>query len=305
MLVAVLAKRPDLAAIAKLRSERELLGNVQRGVEIGEFIAVCRTDYTQTFSDPWIARFDYQWSEYLFLIKNLLGNPGDLSNLVYLPQDMSEIYYVVVPAQAPTIQHLTPKGRHEYEVSPGYEAAVNTALYDDYASLPKRSVFHSIDPKSTTSWEAVTEDVLSSRVNKVTVQYEGVQYTYAVPSDKEEAEANAFVAIARRYGAYPMEHSLLANQKYDIVPSVPEGQTARITVREFAADPGAKAPFGQLSFQKTELERENAQGGMPLVHYNISLGNDLVPGQSLAEYLQVTYVQLSRTDPDFKILGYS
>jgi hypothetical protein len=297
--------KKDQMVLAQLRKEREVLANVQRGTQVGEFVAVCRTDYTQTFSDPWIERFDYQWSEYLFLIKDLLVNPADLSALVFLPADMSEVYYVVVPAQSPDIRHLSPRGRQDYELQPGYDEAVRAELYKDYASLPKRSVFHSVDAQVNNGWQQVVEDVIHGRVSKVTLDYEGVQYVYGIPNDKEEAEANAFTAIATRHGAYPMETSLLADDKYDIVPTVPEGRTARVTVREFAADPRQKAPFGQLSFQKTELERGSVPQGLPLVHHHISLGNDLTPNQSFIEYVKQTYVQLSRTSPRVRILGYS
>src|SRR5690349_20334183 len=103
-------KSPELPAggpIVKLDDEIRILANMHRGMEIGDFVAVCRTDYVQSFSDQWIARFDYRWTEYLLMVKDLLQKPGDLSALVYLPMDLSEVYYVIVPPQSPNYTHLT------------------------------------------------------------------------------------------------------------------------------------------------------------------------------------------------------
>src|SRR5438105_15782025 len=98
---------PSNFDLVKLQDEQRLLANLQRGTELGDFVAVCRTDYVQHFADPWIAGFDYHWTEYLLLVKNLLEKPGDLSALVYLPQDLSEVYYIVVPQQFPDHRLLT------------------------------------------------------------------------------------------------------------------------------------------------------------------------------------------------------
>ena len=141
------AQLPPTVALMKPEDENRLLINPQRGTQLGDFVIACRTDYTQTFSDTWISRFDYHWSEYLMLTKRLLQKPGDLTALVFLPQDFSEVYYVVVPPESPDLRYLTPQGREDYELSPGYEREVNEQIYKDYASLPKRSVYHSVDPQ--------------------------------------------------------------------------------------------------------------------------------------------------------------
>jgi hypothetical protein len=295
-------KEPELGLV-KIEDERRILSNLHRGTEIGEFIAVCRTDYVQPFSDPWIARFDYQWTEYLLLVKNLLQKPGDLTALVYVPTDMSEVYYVVVPPQAPNYTHLSPQGRTDYELYPGYEQQVDTALFKDYASLPKRSVFHSVDPQGA-SWDAIVDDVLSGRTLNVMLDYNGVRYEYRMPTDKKEAEASAFTAMATRRGAYPMEESLREDRKFDIVPAVPDGVTGRVTVREFVAAPKSKAPFLRLSFQRTEIPPGSVPEGQPLVMNTISLGNDLADNDSLIEYLYIKYVQLDVKNPSVKIAGY-
>ena len=59
------------------------------------------------------------------LTKRLLQKPDDLTALVFLPQDFSEIYYVVVPPESPDLRYLTPQGRTDYELSEGYEREVN------------------------------------------------------------------------------------------------------------------------------------------------------------------------------------
>lgn len=291
--------------VQKYQDEQRILSNIQRGTQIGEFVVVCRTDYVQPFSDPWVARFDYQWTEYLLLIKDLLAKPDDLSKLIFLPQDLSEVYYVVVPPISPNHSHLSPHGRAEYELHPGYERAVDAALQRDYATLPKRSVFHTVDHPQGSSWDLVVDDVLTGRKESVVVEYNGSRYDYNAPRDKKEAEASFFSAFATRRGAYPMEESLVEDGKYDIIPSVPNGVTARVTVREFVADPKQKAPFGRVSFQRTELP----QGGkyppqQPMVMTNVSFGNDLGPNDSLIQYLQIKYVQLEVNDPTVRIVGY-
>jgi hypothetical protein len=300
-------KSPELpaggGAIATVNDDIQILSNMHRGMEIGDFVAVCRTDYVQSFSDQWIARFDYKWTEYLLLVKDLLQKPGDLSALVYLPMDLSEVYYVIVPPQSPNYTHLTPQGRSDYELYPGYEQQVDEALYKDYASLPKRSVFHSVDPQGA-GWDAIVDDVLMGRARNVVVEYNGTKYDYSMPTDPKEAEAAAFTAMATRYGAYPMEESLRADRKFDIVPAVPDGTTAKVMVREFIADPKSKAPFRKLSFQRTEVPPGSVPSGQPAVMNNISFGNDLSENESVINYLFVTYVQLDIKNPIVKIAGH-
>jgi hypothetical protein len=294
-------EEPNRTELIKIEQERFLLSNLQRGTEIGDFVTVCRTDYVQTFSDPWIARVDYQWVEYLLLVKNLLQKPDDLTALVYLPQDLSEVYYVVVPAQGPNHTHLTQKGRTDYEFSPGYEAAVDAALAKDYSSLAKRSVFHSVEPQS--GWDLIVNAVLAGEMETVAVEYNGIKYVYGIPTDEKEAEASDFTAYATRRGAYPMEESLRTDRKFDIVPAIPNGVTGKVTVREFVTDPKAKAPFERISFQRTEVPPGSVQADQPNVMTNISFGNDLDPNESLSKYLSLKYVQLEQRNPVVKILG--
>ncbi len=294
---------PSSTDLARLEDERRLLSNLQRGTELGDFVVVCRTDYVQTFSDPWIAHFEYHWVEYLLLVKDLLQKPGDLSSLVYLPQDLSEVYYVVVPPQSPNYTHLTPRGRAEYELYPGYEQQVDAALYKDYASLPKRSVFHSVDPQGT-NWDAIVDDVLGGRKQSVVVDYNGVRHEYFMPKDKKEAEASYFMALATRRGAYPMEESLRQDRKFDIVPAVPDGGTARMIVQEFEADPKTHPPFSKISFQRTELKPGSVPEDQPLVMNNLGFGDDLDPNDSLIQHLYTKYVQLDVKNPSVKIVGY-
>ncbi|HEX2914834.1 MAG TPA: hypothetical protein VH186_28840 [Chloroflexia bacterium] len=296
-------KEPDRTDLVKLEDERRLLSNLQRGTQIGDFVVVCRTDYVQAFSDPWVAQFEYRWVEYLLLTKRLLQNENDLSALVFLPQDLSEVYYVVVPPQSPNHTHLTPRGRAEYELYPGYEAQVDAALYKDYSVIPKRSVYHSVDPQGS-SWDHVVDDVLSGRKQSVVVEYNGTQYTYNMPRDKKEAESSFFTAMATRRGAYPMEESLMHDRRFDIVPSLPDGVTGRITVREFAAEPKPLAPFSRISFQRTEIPPNTVPEGFPTVHANVSFGADLGENESLIRYLETKYVQLDVQNPVVKIAGY-
>ncbi|MEI6044019.1 MAG: hypothetical protein WCS37_06475 [Chloroflexota bacterium] len=293
---------PNRTELIKLEEERFLLSNLQRGTEIGDFVAVCRTDYVQTFSDAWIARFDYQWAEYLLLVKNLLQKPDDLSALVYLPQDLSEVYYVVVPSQTPNHTYLTAKGRADYELSPGYEAAVDAALAKDYASLPKRSVFHSVDPQQS-GWDLIVNAVLAGEMQSVALEYNGVKYVYKIPTDKKEAEASAFTALATRYGSYPMEESLRTDRKFDIVPSIPNRVTGRVTVREFVTDPKVKPPFERISFQRSEVPPGSVPADQPTVMTTIAFGNDLDPNESLSKYLSLKYVQIEQQNPVVKMLG--
>lgn len=294
---------PPPSSLVNLEAESRLLNNPQRGTQIGDFVIACRTDYTQTFSDSWIARFDYHWSEYLLLTKRLLQKPDDLTALVFLPQDFSEVYYVVVPPESPNYTNLSPQGQHDYELSPGYEQEVNDAIYKDYASLPKRSVYHSVDPQGA-SWDHVVDDVLNNRINSVSVDYNGTRFTYQAPTDEKEAEAATFQALARRLGAYPMEESLRHDRKFDIVPSLPAGVTGRITVREFVADPKQKAPWQRMSFQRTEIPPESVPPGEPTVQNNISFGDELGPQESLLAYLYTKYPQLDVMNATVKIAGY-
>ncbi|MBN9392233.1 MAG: hypothetical protein J0I20_29620 [Chloroflexi bacterium] len=295
-------KLPPLA-LMKPEDENRLLINPQRGTQLGDFVIACRTDYTQTFSDPWILRFDYHWSEYLLLTKRLLQKPDDLTALVFLPQDMSEVYYVVVPPEAPTWRNLSPKGREDYELSEGYEREVDAELYKDYASLPKRSVYHSVDPQGA-SWDKVVDDVLNNRINSVAVDYNGTRFDYKFPTAEKEAEAAAFQAFARRLGEYPMEESLRHDRRFDIVPSLPGGVTGRVTVREFVADPKQKAPWQRISFQRTEIPKDNVPPGEPTVQNNLSFGDELDPNESLLTYLATKYPQLDAPNPTVKIAGY-
>ncbi len=298
------AQLPPSMALMKPEDENRLLINPQRGTQLGDFVIACRTDYTQTFSDTWISRFDYHWSEYLMLTKRLLQKPGDLTALVFLPQDFSEIYYVVVPPESPNYNHLSPQGRGDYELSPGYESEVNAQIYKDYASLPKRSVYHSVDPQGGASWDKVVDDVLNNRINSVAVDYNGTRFTYQAPSDEKEAAAAAFQALARRLGAYPMEESLRNDRRFDIVPSLPAGVTGRVTVREFVAESKQKAPWQRLSFQRTEIPPESVPKGEPTVQNNISFGDELEPNESLVTYLATKYPQLDVNNPTVKIAGY-
>ncbi len=295
---------PASTSLVSAQDERRILSNLQRGTEIGDFIVVCKTDYVQAFSDPWIAHFEYRWSEYLLLTKTLLTNPGDLTALVFLPQDLSEVYYVEVPAMSPNHTHLSPHGRQEYELYPGYEQQVDGVLYRDYASLPKRSLYHSVDPQGGQNWDKVVEDVLSGYKQAVAIDYDGIRYDYAMPRDKKEAEASAFVAIATRRGAYPMEETLRQDARYDIVPSVPNGVAARVTVREFVADNKSKAPFHRIAFQRTELKPGTVESGQPLVMNHISFGDELDENESVITHLFIKYVQLDIKNPTVKIAGY-
>jgi hypothetical protein len=294
---------PPPSSLVKPEVESRLLNNPQRGTQLGDFVIACRTDYTQTFSDPWIARFDYHWSEYLLLTKRLLQKPDDLTALVFLPQDFSEVYYVIVPPEAPNYTHLTSKGRMDYELSPGYESAVNRELYKDYASLPKRSVYHSVDPQGA-SWDHLVDDVLNNRIQSVEVDYNGTRFIYKAPTDEKEAEAATFQALARRLGAYPMEESLRHDRKFDIVPSLPAGVTGRVTVREFVAESKQKAPWQRISFQRTEIPPESIPAGEPTTQNNLSFGDELDPNESLIAYLYTKYPQLDVMNATVKIAGY-
>lgn len=294
---------PPPLTLMKPEDENRLLINPQRGTQLGDFVIACRTDYTQTFSDTWISHFDYHWSEYLLLTKRLLQKPDDLSALVFLPQDLSEVYYVVVPPESPDLRYLTPQGRKDYELSAGYEREVNEAIYKDYASLPKRSVYHSVDPQGV-SWDKVVDDVLSNRIHSVAVNYNGTRFTYEFPKDEKEAAAAAFQASAKRLGAYPMEESLRHDRRFDIVPSLPAGVTGRITVREFVADPKQKAPWQRISFQRTEIPPDSVPQGEPNVQNNLSFGDELDPNESLLTYLAIKYPQLDAPNPTVKIAGY-
>jgi hypothetical protein len=287
--------------LIKREEERYMLANLRRGVEIGDFITVCYTDYVQTYSDPWISRFDYRWTEYLLLTKSLLQKPGDLSALVYVPQDLSEVYYVVVPAQSPNYTHLTQKGRTDYELYPGYENQVNEALAKDYATQPKRSVYHSVEPQG--NWSLITEAVLAGQMQSVALEYNGIKHVYSVPQDKKEADSSFYIAQATRHGPYPMEESLRQDRKFDIVPALPDGVTGRVTSREFMADPRTNPPFHRLSFQRTEIPQNAVAEGQPSVMFDISFGNDLGPNDSLSEYLALKYVQLDQNNPVVKLLG--
>ena len=299
--------QPDSTALVPLADgERQLLANLQRGTEIGDFVVICRTDYVQTFRDAWINRFDYTWHEYLLLTKTLLQKPDDLSALVYLPQDLGEVYYVVVPPQSPDFRHLSPQGQRDYELAPGYEAAVNAALQRDYATLPKRSVYHSIDPQPAgAKWDSVVDDVLSGRKQSVVVEYNGTRYNYNLPQNPKEAEAAAFVAMATRRGAYPAEESLRTDRRFDIVPALPDGVTGQVTVREFVCDRKEKPVFPRLSFQRTGLPPAAVTSpDQPPVMNDLSLGEELGPDDSLVNYLHIKYVQLQGANPTVKIIGY-
>ncbi len=300
-------KKPqnDPVALSRLDDERRLLANLQPGIVLGDFVVICRTDYTQSFSDQWIARYDYKWYEYLLLTKDLLRSPNDLSALIYLPQDLSEVYYVVVPPQSPDFTHLTAQGQRDYDLTRGYEAAVNAALQRDYAALPKRSVYHSVDPQPAgNTWMYAVEDVLSGRKQNVVVDYNGIRYNFNIPSNPKEAEASAFTALALRRGAYPGEESLRFDNRFDIVPALPDGVTGRVTVREFVSDRREKAPFPRLSFQRTELPPEAVAQSHPPVMHDLSMGEELGPDDSLINYLNIKYVQLQEKNPAVRIVGY-
>jgi len=294
---------PNRTEMIKREEERYALSKLQRGMQIGDFVAVCRTDYVQSFSDQWIARFDYRWTEYLFLVKNLLQQPDDLTALVYLPQDLSEVYYVVVPAQSPNFRHLSQKGRVDYQLSQGYEAQVDLALRKDYASIPKQSIFHSVEPQS--GWDMIVDAVLAGQMKAVAVEYNGIKYLYNLPTNEKEAEASAFTAYATRWGAYPMEESLRQDRKFDIVPSVPDGVTAKVTVQEFVSNPSNKdkPPFERISFQRTEVPKGSVPPDQATIMTNISFGNDLPFDEELSRYLAIKYVQVEQMNPVVKILG--
>lgn len=294
---------PPPLTLMKPEQENRLLVNPQRGTPLGDFVIACRTDYTQSFSDAWISRFDYHWSEYLLLTKRLLQKPDDLTALVFLPQDLSEVYYVVVPPESPNYRYLSQQGREDYELSEGYEYEVDQALYKDYVSLPKRSVYHSVDPQGV-SWDRLVDDVLSNRISSVAVDYNGTRYEYKFPVEEKEAAAAAFQAAARRLGSYPMEESLRHDRRFDIVPSLPAGVTGRVTVREFVADPRQKVPWQRISFQRTEIPPDSVPPGEPTVQTNLSFGDELDPYDSLLTYLATKYPQLDAPNPTVKIAGY-
>jgi hypothetical protein len=95
-----------------------------------------------------------------------------------------------------------------------------------------------------------------------------------------------------------MEESLKANQKFDIVPAIPDGKTATIWIREYIADPSQNAPFEIMSVQCTQLI--GAPAGEPPVHFNISFGNTLSLDTSVADYLARKYVQLGLRNPSVR-----
>ncbi len=278
--------------------EQTILANIKRGTIIGDFVAICRTDYLQTYYDEWITGYAYQWSEWLLLVTNLLQNPADLSALVYLPEDLGEVYLVNVPAQAPDLRYLTNQGRADYELSPGYEEAVNRELVKDYAGEAARLVFHSVDPQSG-DWNTIIDQGLSGKYNNFEVEFNGVPYKYSFPTGDDAAGAMS-MSYATRRGAYPMEESLKANQKFDIVPAIPDGKTATIWVREYTADPSQKAIFEILSFQCTQLPADSTKPGEPRVHFNVSFGNQLSLETSVADYLARKYVQLGLRSPSVR-----
>jgi hypothetical protein len=292
-------KSQTLAKYAPLtQNEQVMLQNLRRSTAIGDFVAICRTDYVQPYWDLWVTGYNYYWTEWLFLVKNLLQSPDDLSTLVYLPEDLGEVYLVDVPAQAPTLQHLTQKGIRDYELSSGYEAAVNRELLKDYGVEPSRSIFHSVDPQ-TGDWWTVLDQGLSVKYNNFEVEFNGVSYKYSFPKDVEAATAMS-MSYATRRGAYPMEESLKANQKFDIVPAIPDGKTANIWVREFYADPSQNAPFEIMSFQCTQMPPESITPGEPSVHFNLSFGNRISLDASVADYLARKYVQLGLRSPSVR-----
>lgn len=276
--------------------EATQLANLDRGSIMGQWIVICRTDFVQTINDPWIAGFNYYWNEHLFLTRELLHDPTKLDALVYVPADLGEAYLVDVPFQAPDYRFLTPFGRQEYELTPGYEEAVNNELLKDYALAPDRSVYHSIfDEEEQAS--SVVQQAMSGRVNKIKLNYEGISYTYSFPQDPVEIEKSHYVTLATRTGAYPMEQSLSEDAKYDLVPAVPDGATGRITVREYFANPKENPPYARLSFQATEVPPKSLKPGQPAVFFTVSLGNPIPLNASVKEYLDRHYTDLGVRAP--------
>ncbi len=294
--------KPDDRYAKITQQEQVIVANLKRSTVIGDFVAVCRTDYVQPYYDVWLNPFEYRWTEWLLLVKNLLHRPDDLSSLVFLPEDMAEVYLVDVPPQTPDLRYLTDKGRYDYELSPGYENAVNQELIKDYAVEASRAVYHSVDPQ-TGDWNQIIDQGLSGNYNNIDLEFNGVKYKYSFPKDSEEATASMSMCRATRYGGYPAEESLKANQKFDIVPAIPDGKTGQIWVREYTADPKEDAPFEMLSFQCTKLPEGSTQPGEPPVHFNISFGNRLSLDTSVADYLARKYVQMGLRSPSVRFVG--
>jgi hypothetical protein len=296
----------DLLPQERFRREEEqrLLANMQRSTVLGDFITVCRTDYAQAYADQWINGYSYTWFEYLLLANKYLRVPGDLnSELVYLPEDLSEVYLIEVPAQTPDLRFLTPQGRSDYQLTPGYEQAVNQAIAKDYAIPAKRSVYHSLDQQSE-GWQLVIEQVFAGKIGAIEMEYNGIKYTYKFPQNQAEASAAAWTAQALRRGAYPQEESLRYNQKFEQVPSIPDGKSALVNVREYVAAPNQKAIFQRLSFQRTDLNPRDVTPGQPTTLFDISLGNDLAPQASVGEYLARQYVQLDHANPPVRFTKF-
>lgn len=287
----------------RLEAEHQTLASMQRGTVIGDFVTICRTDYSQPYADQWINGYHYTWNEYLLLAQTLLRSPTDLTDLVYLPEDLSEVYLVMVPAQAPDYRYLTPHGRSDYELAPGYEQAVNQSLYRDYAIPAKNSVYHSVDAQSE-GWQLVVDQVFAGKVGVIEVEYNGIKYTYNFPSDPDGIAAAAWTAQGLRRGAYPKEESLRSDQKFDLVPAIPDGKSATISVREYTADPGQNPLFQHLSFQRTDVAPQDVADGQPTTTFDISFGNDLPFQTSIIDYLSRQYVQLSHRNPTVRFTKF-
>jgi hypothetical protein len=279
--------------------ESKQLAYLDRGSVIGQWVVICRTDFVQTINDPWLANFNYFWNEHLLISRELFKDTDSLDHLIYVPDDLGEIYLVDVPFQAPDYRYLTPFGRQEYELYPGYEEAVNNELLKDYALSPDRSIYHSIYDEENNA-NQIVQQAMSGRVNTIKLRYEGITYTYYYPQDPVEAEKAHYVTLATRSGKYPDEQSLTENDKYDLVPAVPDGETARITVREYFNDPKERAPYSRVSFQATELPPRLQKKGQPDVFFTVSLGNPIPLNSSVKDYLDRHYTDLGIRAPHIR-----
>jgi hypothetical protein len=281
------------------QDEANLLANLDRGSVIGQWVTICRTDFVQAINDPWLANFNYFWNEHLLISRELFKDTNSLDHLIYVPDDLGEIYLVDVPFQAPDYRYLTPFGRQEYELYPGYEEAVNNELLKDYALSPDRSIYHSIYDEENNA-NHIVQQAMSGRVFTIKLRYEGISYTYTYPQDPVEAEKAHYVTLATRTGKYPDEQSLTDNDKYDLVPAVPDGETARITVREYFSQPKENAPYTRVSFQATELPPRLRKEGQPDVFFTVSLGNPIALNASVKEYLDRHYTDLGIRAPHIR-----